>query len=719
MFIEKYFRKEKTSDKRDKVFPILVFLIVLAAYLVTAPRTITSYGDSASLITNAFLLEPAHPPGYPLFIILGKIFSFIPIGSVAFRLSIMSSFFGAMTAAIVYKILRLLGLRAVISLVSSLIVAFSYSIWLYAITPEVFVLNNLIAVLVIYLSGKWLKAKEKGSKNQKIFLYLIAFVSGLGLSNHLTIALVAVPVFYFLLVNRAFSSVADVGKFFLTGIVGLTPYIFIVLSAFKPGYPLHGNVASLERTVQYLTRYDYGGMLSGGVKEGAPVNESYFGMFYLYLKLLVGGYTVLSVISIIYFVVLRSIKNGSFGQLVAFVGIFAGFIFPLLSLKGLGETDLHAMGVTERFGILGFLFLGMAFLAGTEDLLKRVGGKRYGKYSILFFLGLVVFIFASNIGDVDKSDYMLVKNYSMNILNQVEDGDIIFTADDLTFQSLFYFNQVEGVKPNIVLVSSGFLGNKFYQREFKEKWPDLYGTESVYVYDIARDIIEKNSKEQGVYFVMIEDPYPLGFLVNPNRFEPQGLLLKADPEFGLLSSPEDLDRSIWGDYNLEGLDREYKDFFAKLTVSGYFFRSKINSQSLLFSGCLECAREELEEADKHLPQNEEFEKEIAGLELPKEAQDKNAGDLVGLAKSRFAGGYLPSQMDFHRTIWDLQRAEQLEPESEEVLGGLGEVYEMMKLYDMAIEKYKKAAAINPRGGWIVSASRAEKERDKIRIFDYF
>ena len=80
---------------------ILIFFTNFFVYLKTLTPTVY-VGDSGELIAAAASLGIPHPPGYPLFVYLGKLFCLIfPFGSIAFRLNLMSAFFAA-AAALVY-----------------------------------------------------------------------------------------------------------------------------------------------------------------------------------------------------------------------------------------------------------------------------------------------------------------------------------------------------------------------------------------------------------------------------------------------------------------------------------------------------------------------------------------------------------------------------------------------------------------------------------------
>ena len=79
----------------------LLFGIALLVYLRTLCPTVY-WEDAGELITVSHVLGIAHPPGHPLYTILGHLFSFIPWGTIAARVNFMSAFFGAIASALVY-----------------------------------------------------------------------------------------------------------------------------------------------------------------------------------------------------------------------------------------------------------------------------------------------------------------------------------------------------------------------------------------------------------------------------------------------------------------------------------------------------------------------------------------------------------------------------------------------------------------------------------------
>src|SRR5205085_7121388 len=89
----------------NKLKPWVGAVVVAAAagilYFLTAARDIV-VGDSPELITAAVTLGVAHAPGYPLFTMLGHLFSLIPLGAIPFRVNLLSVACDALTIGVVY-----------------------------------------------------------------------------------------------------------------------------------------------------------------------------------------------------------------------------------------------------------------------------------------------------------------------------------------------------------------------------------------------------------------------------------------------------------------------------------------------------------------------------------------------------------------------------------------------------------------------------------------
>src|SRR5712692_4321652 len=186
-------------------------LIAFGVYLRTLAPSIPT-GDSGELIAVAWLLGIPHPPGYPLFTMLGHLFTFLPFGSPAFRVNLMSAVFHAATVGVtslsIYRLIdpepddetwrgRIPWGALAGAAVGGLALAFSATFWAYAVVAEVFALNSFFAALILFILLEWERRPER-----RRLLWAFGLTSGLAATNHHTIVFMA-PACLVLLVSGA------------------------------------------------------------------------------------------------------------------------------------------------------------------------------------------------------------------------------------------------------------------------------------------------------------------------------------------------------------------------------------------------------------------------------------------------------------------------------------------------------------------------------------
>src|SRR5436190_21992796 len=87
--------------KLDFVLASLVFICSLILYIRTLAPSLV-YSDGAEFQTLAYTLGMTHLTGYPIYLLIGKFFTFIPVANVAYRINLMSAVFGALSLGLLY-----------------------------------------------------------------------------------------------------------------------------------------------------------------------------------------------------------------------------------------------------------------------------------------------------------------------------------------------------------------------------------------------------------------------------------------------------------------------------------------------------------------------------------------------------------------------------------------------------------------------------------------
>ncbi|MDP2168122.1 MAG: DUF2723 domain-containing protein [Thermodesulfovibrionales bacterium] len=167
----------------DTGISLTLFFTVLFIYTSSLSPSVYT-GDSSLFAAASFSLGTAHPPGYPLYIIIGKLFSFLPIGNVAFKVNLSSAVLAGLACLMVFKTSLLLTKSRAASWAGALICGLSPIFFLESLKAEVYTLNALLAITVFYLGLKALKGMDF-MQNTLAALFLI----GLGTGGHHTIGL--------------------------------------------------------------------------------------------------------------------------------------------------------------------------------------------------------------------------------------------------------------------------------------------------------------------------------------------------------------------------------------------------------------------------------------------------------------------------------------------------------------------------------------------------
>jgi hypothetical protein len=175
-----------------------LFVLTFIVYLSTLSPTVGE-ADSFEFQVVSFTLGIAHPSGYPLYILLGKLFTLLPIGNVAYRVNLVSPLFASLAIVCVYLSLVRLTQHRAVSLLAALTFAFSRTFWSQAVIAEVYTLHAFFVALMFYLL---LKQISKSANQQSRTINKTAFIYGLSLTNHLTMALLAPAIAIYALLTK-------------------------------------------------------------------------------------------------------------------------------------------------------------------------------------------------------------------------------------------------------------------------------------------------------------------------------------------------------------------------------------------------------------------------------------------------------------------------------------------------------------------------------------
>ncbi len=406
----------------------------LAVYLVTiAPDLSWSNfsSDGAELITASVTLGIAHPPGYPTYILSGKLFSLLPWGTIALRYNIFSAI--AMASAVAFSAATICAstpatkLNWPSALAAALTFAFAPLVWSQATIAEVYALN--LAVLSIFL---WLLLSQRSS-------WLTGLMLGLSVTTHLT-SLLMLPLGVALTPKGK-------GKHLALGIIlGLVPLLALPLLNRLGSPVIWGDPSSLNGWWWLITAQLY----------QANINVPSTTMGFL-SRLSTSSTTILQ-------------QFAWAGWLFVILGVlvhkFRSSRSPLLLLLTAALYAIFTLLYSPDDAIVNLL---PALLLLAPFLAAGLTRLRY--WSLLLPLLLLLLNFNSQNLRIEQSPRPTIEA----TLRMMPENAIILTPGDQSIFSLWYFQHVEGQRPDLILVDENLLAFSWYRQRLAVRYPDLEG----------------------------------------------------------------------------------------------------------------------------------------------------------------------------------------------------------------------------------------------------
>lgn len=198
-----YFYPKGYSPYRTKWYDVLIAILLFVITFIGYIRTLTpsmGAGDNGELITALQNMGACHPPGYPLYAIIGKLFTFIPVGDIGYRVNLFVAMFGALAILFLYlSSIKIIGLNRdtgsfnlkvqLPAIAASFLFAFSFSHWNQSTSGEVYPLNQFLVSFMVYIMVLWYEEMIQFRREptlhfadrMTIFLF---FAMGLSLTDH-------------------------------------------------------------------------------------------------------------------------------------------------------------------------------------------------------------------------------------------------------------------------------------------------------------------------------------------------------------------------------------------------------------------------------------------------------------------------------------------------------------------------------------------------------
>lgn len=506
----------------------ILSVLVFTVYLRTMPPGLTweHWGyDAGDLISSVYTWGIPHPPGTPLYVLLGQLFRLLPFFSnPALKFDFMSVFFGWLSLVVAYLCAFSLTKSRWAASTAALFLAFGPLVWGQSIIAEVLTLNLFLVATTTYLLILWEKSDSLGVRNDLLLRFsLITF--GLSLTNHVS-ALMISPAILFLVLSIApelFKNGRGLMKLATSFLIGLSPYVYLPIRALMHPALNWGDPSSLSRLISHVTAQEYRGMLffksqwlvvDNAFKFVSSLLKNFnpFGFLVGVLGLVFGkrnrirDFLIFSSLFQLLFVLNYNIVNIETYYLPIFFNFSLFVAFGFLEIMALlgrlrGSVDSRA---AKLFAQVNFR---------RRDLRLTFGGAlRFWLLVVIWFSALLNIALYRK--EVDLSRSFVTEDYGRGVFKVLEPGAIVLTEGDNYTLSLTYFRYVVFPERTDVAVFHEALFYKlgWMLKQAQRNYPNLRFPRGEVTYDEKEglkallEFIELNRKDHPIYLAVGEPP---------------------------------------------------------------------------------------------------------------------------------------------------------------------------------------------------------------------
>ncbi|MCM2305787.1 MAG: DUF2723 domain-containing protein, partial [Elusimicrobia bacterium] len=534
---------------------LAVFLGVLALYLAKLPPVLAPWRDTGEMTLAAATLGVAHPTSYPLYVLLGRLASLVPLGNAAYRLNLLSAVAGAAACALLFAALRpRLGRFAALAAAACL--ALNPGFWAVSQVSEMYSLWVLSAVALTALAARL--SRDPSERLWPAFCYLC----GVLLANRLDLLLLAPGLVWLALSARPaergedgvwlgacallvpaaavftgsnLPAVVLILATFLqrtrgegaarrrawavgAGLAGLTAYLYLpVRSATGPLLDWN-HPAAAAQFADSLLRTRYGGTLDLISRQYAA-GELFADNLRLWGAHLWDAFgPALALAALGAAADFREDRSRFVGRFAAWW--WAGPVFLFLANM---PPNPHAAAILDPHYLLSDAVLLFWLAAGVAAL----GARRRA----LALAAVLAWPLARAVPDrLDRREHFHTLDFAANVFRAAPPGSVVVAKKDVPLYALWHYQTVAGRRPDLRVVSQGLSGSPWYQADWRRRDRDLLVT------SLAAPEGWAALGLRGAPVLMTQDAEPPPSLAA--SLEPRGLLLAASGAAG--DFPRDL-----------------------------------------------------------------------------------------------------------------------------------------------------------------------------------
>ncbi len=445
---------------------IVLFIGTFALYLHTGAPQLAPYRDAGEMVSLLSTLGVAHPPGYPLYTLLGRIFLYIPLGNLMFRANAFSALCAAATIVVLYITLQA-WIKKTPAFLAVLFLAFSNPFWDLATVSEMYALGMVAFATLLLVTFRL--------KNPVLFAFLMSLTLGVRMDM-----LLLVPVFVaWYAWNGARREIAWMIPFFA---IGASVFLYLMVRSRTDPLLDWANPDNLLAVLNSARRKNYSGTLdllslSYAAGENFTINLRLYGQHVVdsfgwwgALFAAVGTGVLLK-------------KNIRVGMFFFTIFLMTGPIFLYLANM---PPNPHAVAIVEASYLVPDVMVAL-FIAWGIDFMCRPGAgagpgdvtangrfadlniivKRYacaGATALLLTLNLV-----HGFHRASKRHNLFARDYVENVFRSIPKNGVAVFHKDVQIFSLWAAQLVDHRRPDVALVPTGLSASSWYW-DMKRRW---------------------------------------------------------------------------------------------------------------------------------------------------------------------------------------------------------------------------------------------------------
>jgi hypothetical protein len=505
-----------------KYFYLINGFIAFIFYMITIAPSVLQI-DTGELTTVQCTLGIAHPTGYPLFTILGYLFSIIPLPfSKIFQLNMLTALYcSAAISIFTYSVKLILDnlssfqsigpaneknkkrrntsksqttlvkttlvlteqTKIIAAVFSGLFLALSKTFWFQSTSVEVYSLHLLLITIIILALVKafLLSSKEKSiSKNWIIFAIFLA----LGFTNHMTTILIIPSVAYLYFVKNGFNSKSFKQIIFMLLVffpMLILLYSYLPIRASQNPIMNWGNPIDWDRIIRHISGKQYQVWLFSSTTAAAK-------QFNYFLDNLP--------------------REFSISLIIAFAGLISSFIYArkffVFNIIVFLSTILYSINYDindiDSYFLLAYIALAFFVAFGILQLILFASKN---KLKIIIPLSVLVlflaFSFYTNYDEVNQRNNFVYEDYTKSLLNSVPKNSIVFSYQwDYFISASYYFQNIENFRKDVTVIDKELLRRSWYYNQLKTNHPDVLNGVQVSVDQFIEALkpFERDQKEK-------------------------------------------------------------------------------------------------------------------------------------------------------------------------------------------------------------------------------